>query len=268
MRESVWALVLGCTVGAGGAIARRLLRDTDVGLIGVHRGNHPQDAAELEELARAGGRRCVLLQGDAGRLEGLPALVERVREVLGSQRLVLMVHCCADASAAPIVHKDPRSSLHPKQILKTFEVMAHSFLFWGQSLVQQDLMQRGGLLLALPNHLDQNIASTYCAVGAAKSALVTYVRYMAVELGPFGVRVNGLRFGATPTHAFQRMPHFKRTFEFAARTNPLGRNTEVADVADLVMLLMDPRAGWLNGAIIDLDGGGALAVGQALFVGP
>lgn len=255
MSEQVWALVLGCTAGAGGAIARRLLTETDIGVIGVHRGHFPQAAQELEALAQAHGRRCVLLVGDAGRLEGLPTLVAQVRAAVGGGRIRLMVHCCADASAGYVVHPDPRRQLHPRQILKTFEVMAHSFLFWGQALVQEDLMEPGGQLLAMFNLLDAHVATTYCAVGASKAALVAYVQYMSVELARHKVRVNGLRFGATPTEAFQRMPGFQQAMDAISQLNPMGRTTQLSDVADFVTLLMDPRAGWVNGAILDLDGG-------------
>ena len=260
-----WVLVLGCTVGAGGAIASRVLTDTELGVIGVHRGNHPEEAAALQALAQAHGRECVLIQGDAGRLENIPALLSQIQEALQGRPIRLMVHACADASAAPIVHEQAPKRLHPKQILKTFEVMAHSFLFWGQSLVVEGLMEKNGQLLALPNTMDELVASTFCAVGAAKAALSMYVRYMAVELGPHGVRVNGLRFGATPTPAFSRMPTYEATLSTMRAINPMGRTTEVQDVANFVMLLLDPRSGWLNGSIIDFDGGEHLAVGEFLF---
>ena len=45
----------------------------------------------------------------------------------------------------------------------------------------------------------------------------------------------------------------------------MGRHTTVEDVADFVELLLDPRAAWLNGAVIDFDGGEHFTLGDRLF---
>ncbi|MCK6522967.1 SDR family oxidoreductase [Myxococcota bacterium] len=265
MKERPWVLVLGCTVGAGGAICERLLSTGGANIIGVHRGNYPDEAAALEATAAASGARCVLLTGDAGRLENIAGLTERVQEILAGEQLEMVVHSCADGSSGLVVSDDPKLQLHPKQVLKTFEIMAHSFLFWGQALVSANLIRQGGQLLALPNTMDEIVARGFCAIGASKAALVAYIKYMANELGRVGVRTNGLRFGATPTAAFQRMPTHEETLAAVVEANPMGRHTTVADVADLVELLLDPRAAWLNGAVIDFDGGEHFTLGDRLF---
>jgi NAD(P)-dependent dehydrogenase (short-subunit alcohol dehydrogenase family) len=263
--ERPWVLVLGCTVGAGGAICQRLLQTSRANIIGVHRGNFPEEAAALLATAATSGGRCVLIQGDAGRLENIAGLTEQVIEILAGDQLDMVVHACADGSSGLIRSDDPKVQLHPKQVLKTFEIMAHSFLFWGQALVSAGLIRRGGQLLALPNTMDEIVARGFCAIGASKAALVAYIKYMANELGREGVRTNGLRFGATPTAAFQRMPTHEATLAAVVEANPMGRHTTVEDVADFVELLLDPRAGWLNGAVIDFDGGEHFTLGDRLF---
>ncbi|MBK7761125.1 MAG: SDR family oxidoreductase [Deltaproteobacteria bacterium] len=265
MSERPWVLVLGCTVGAGGAICRRFLETSRANIIGVHRGNFPEEAAALMAIAEATGTRCVLLVGDAGRLDNIAGLTEQVTAILNGDQLDMVVHSCADGSSGLVVCDDPKIQLHPKQVLKTFEIMAHSFLFWGQALVNAGLMRRGGQLLALPNTMDELVARGFCAIGASKAALVAYIKYMANELGRLGVRTNGLRFGATPTAAFQRMPTHEATLAAIVDTNPMGRHTTVEDVADFVELLLDPRAAWLNGAVIDFDGGEHFTLGDRLF---
>jgi enoyl-[acyl-carrier protein] reductase III len=263
--ERPWVLVLGCTVGAGGAICQRLLKTSRANIIGVHRGNFPEEAAALLATAAESGARCVLLQGDAGRLENIPGLIEQVMGILAGDQLDMVVHSCADGSSGLIRSEDPKIQLHPKQVLKTFEIMAHSFLFWGQGLVSAGLIRHGGQLLALPNTMDEVVARGFCAIGASKAALVAYIKYMANELGRVGVRTNGLRFGATPTAAFQRMPTHEATLAAIVDTNPMGRHTTVEDVADIVELLLDPRSAWLNGAVIDFDGGEHFTLGDRLF---
>ena len=265
MSERPWVLVLGCTVGAGGAISERLLKTSRANIIGVHRGNFPNEAAALEATAAASGARCVLIIGDAGRLENIPELTEQVRSILDGAQLDMVVHSCADGSPGLVVSEDPKVQLHPKQVLKTFEIMAHSFLFWGQALVNAGLIRRGGQLLALPNTMDELVARGFCAIGASKAALVAYIKYMANELAREGIRTNGLRFGVTPTAAFQRMPTHEAILAAAVSVNPMGRHTTVGDVADMVELLLDPRSAWLNGAVIDFDGGEHFTLGDRLF---
>lgn len=265
MSERPWVLVLGCTVGAGGAISERLLKTSRANVIGVHRGNFPEEAAALEATAAASGARCALILGDAGRLDNIAGLAEQVAAILDGDQLDMVIHSCADGSSGLVLSDEPKHQLHPKQVLKTFEIMAHSFLFWGQALVHAGLIRRGGQLLALPNTMDEVVARGFCAIGASKAALVAYIKYMANELGRLGVRTNGLRFGATPTAAFQRMPTHEATLAAVVELNPMGRHTTVEDVADLVELLLDPRAAWLNGAVIDFDGGEHFTLGDRLF---
>ncbi|MCB9762315.1 MAG: SDR family oxidoreductase [Alphaproteobacteria bacterium] len=264
--SGTWALILGCTQGAGGAIASRLLSEGLLDVIGFHRGNHPDAAAALTALAARSGRRCVLIEGDAGRLDTLPQQVERVREALGEEeQLTLLIHACADASIGLVASEDPRAQLHPRQILKTFEVMAHSFLFWGQAVVTGGLMARGGQIIGFPNTLDDKVVRGFCAVSASKAALTAYVRHMSVELAPYGVRVNAVRFGATPTHAFRKMPNFEGIMDQVRRINPMDRTTSPEDVADMVTLMLDRRAAWLNGAVINLDGGEQHGMAEGIF---
>ncbi|MCB9745666.1 MAG: SDR family oxidoreductase [Alphaproteobacteria bacterium] len=265
MSSERWALVLGCTVGTGGAVARRLTQKCGVSVLGLHRGNHPEEAAALVAGAQAAGARAVLIEADAGRTEHVPELAEQVREALGGATLDLVVHSLADASPGRVVHEDPRKQLHPKQLHKTFEVMAHSFLVWGQALFHAGLLPPGSQLLALPNLLDSMVLPGFCAVGAAKAALNTYVSYMAVELGARGVRVNGLRFGVTPTGALSRMHFGDAALRTAADMTPRGENMDCEDVADFIELLIDGRAEWLNGAIIDLGGGVHLGAARQAF---
>lgn len=262
-----WGLILGCSMGAGAAIARRAAAD-GLDVLGVHRGNHPGEAAALQAEVRALGRRCELLVADAGRLAHLDGLAPAVAELVGPAGLRLVVHSLADGSVGGIVHgPDGHGGLHQKQILKTFEVMAHSFLFWGQRLFHDGLLADGARVIALLNYLDSAVLKGGTAIGASKAALTTYVRYMASELGPLGVRVNGIRFGAADTYAASMVPDFDKALQAFASVNPLGRNVATEDVADLVSLLMDERARFVNGAILPLDGGEEAALIQRIFEG-
>jgi enoyl-[acyl-carrier protein] reductase III len=258
------ALVLGCSVGAGGASARALA-SAGLSIIGLHRGNHGESADELRQHCLEAGVDCVLIEGDAGRLKNIEALLAQVAAALGDARLHLVVHALADASAGLLFHPEGRAQLHPKQILKTFEIMSHSFLWWGQGLMGAGLMGTSSSIWGLPNCMDILTARGFGAIGPSKAALVGYIHFMASEFGRHGVRVNGIRFGATPTPAFQRMPNYKEALQTAEQVNPMGRHTRAEDVGNFLALMADPRAAWINGAVVDLDGGEVRNIGDAMF---
>jgi len=252
-----WALILGCSVGTGAGVARSLARKNGLDIVGFHRGNHAAEAAAVQHDVEQAGRRCILIEHDAGRLEGIPAQVSRIAECLGrSDGLQIVVHALTGASLGPVAcRKDPARALHPRQVARTFDAMAHSFLFWGQALVHEGLFARGGQLLGLLNFQDESTPPGFAAIGGVKGALTAYVRHMAFEFPRYGVRVNALRFGATETEAFGHVPNAHAALDNIARVSPMGRNVQIDDVGSFVSLLADERAQFLNGSIIPFDGG-------------
>lgn len=84
----------------------------------------------------------------------------------------------------------------------------------------------------------------------SKTALDHLTKVSAVELGPLGIRVNGVAPGMTRTD--MAAPYI--TDEMAAMT-PLGRIGEPVDVARLVLFLASEDAGWVTGQIVDASGG-------------
>ena len=173
-RDARWALVLGCSVGTGAGVARALARTAGLHVIGVHRANHPEAAAALVADVEAADRRCVLIEADAGLIDDIPGIGRQVEEILdGAQRggLRVIVHSIANASVGYVVHPNPERQLHPKQVLKTFESMAHSFLIWGQVVHGEGLIGPGAQLLAMMNYSDECTLWGGAAIGASKCAL-------------------------------------------------------------------------------------------------
>jgi enoyl-[acyl-carrier-protein] reductase (NADH) len=89
----------------------------------------------------------------------------------------------------------------------------------------------------------------------AKSSLESLSRYMAVELGKWGLRTNVIQAGVTRTPSLERIPDSERMLEWTKGRNPLGRLTTPSDVAGAVYLLCTKEASWINGALLHVDGG-------------
>lgn len=253
-----WAVVLGASAGTGAAIAAALAKRNGLDIFGVHRGNHAESADQLCESVQTAGRTCHMRIADAGTYAGAQQGADELLKLAGPQSVSFFVHSIACASVARLVAGEGPAPAHPKQVEKTFESMAHSFLWWSQALLERDLLAPGARLLALQNPMVDQVLRGTALVAAAKAALSTYIRHLAHEMGPLGYRVNELKFGAVPTRALLSTVGngpAQAIADTAARAIPAGRLVTVEEVANFVALLALPEAAWLNGATLDFTGG-------------
>ena len=95
---------------------------------------------------------------------------------------------------------------------------------------------------------------------AAKAGVVNLTKSMALELGPRGIRVNGITPGSTLTEGTRTL-FYGSDGSFAARMRdmlahiPLGRPGEVEEIAAAALFLADPESAYINGHILSVDGG-------------
>ncbi|WP_164012747.1 SDR family NAD(P)-dependent oxidoreductase [Pyxidicoccus trucidator] len=255
--SSQWALVLGASSGTGAAIAEAVARSPGLDVFGVHRGRYADSAARVEQVVQEAGRRAVMSQADASTPEAAEAGVEALRRVAGTRSVKLFVHSIAGASVGQFL-SEGEDRLHARRIRRTFDTMAHSFVYWAQALVAADMLAPEARLLGLQNPLDETHLSNTGLVSASKAALEMYVRHLAVELGPLGHRVNLLKFGTVMTPALRHVyspEALARLEAMHSRMNPAGRMCTVEEVARFVTVLAGEDAAWFNGATIDFTGG-------------
>ena len=110
----------------------------------------------------------------------------------------------------------------------------------------------GRMLTAVP-------CQGYVLVGTSKAALEALVRYLAVELGPSGIRVNAVSGSVVDTDALDHFPNRERMLASGERT-PAGRLVEPGDLADAVAFLCSPQAEMIRGQTLVVDGGFSLVV--------
>ncbi|MEL6179683.1 MAG: SDR family oxidoreductase [Myxococcota bacterium] len=251
-----WAVILGASSGTGAGIAQALAVDPGLNIFGVHRGRYAEQAAEVEQAVRATGRTIVMWVADAATLEGAQQGVQQLLQIAGKGSIYMLVHSIASASMGQFVVGE--SVLHPRQLEKTFDAMAHSFVHWTRELYNAELLAPGARLLGLNNPLSHTHLYNTGAVSASKAALEQYIQHLAIELGPEGYRVNMLTFGTVMTSALRHVyapDVLKRLEEAHCRMNPAGRMSTVEEVARFVSVLARDEAAWFNGATIDFSGG-------------
>ncbi len=128
--------------------------------------------------------------------------------------------------------------------------------------------------LALPSIIERkgNIVNLSSVTGArafpgvlayciSKAAIDQFTRCAALELAPQGVRVNAVNPGVVRTglHLNSGMAPdaYEAFLERSKTTHPLGRIGTPEEIADLILYLASPRAGWITGATFAIDGGRA-----------
>jgi enoyl-[acyl-carrier protein] reductase I len=104
----------------------------------------------------------------------------------------------------------------------------------------------------------------YNVMGMAKASLEAAVRYMAVSLGPKGIRVNAVSAGPIKTLAAAGIGSFGRLLAYNERQAPLRRNVTIEEVGNACAFLLSDLASGITGEVLYVDGGfNTTALGNA-----
>lgn len=267
MDERKWAVVLGVSCGTGAAIAQSLAADPGLHIFGAHRGNHPESAAATEQAIHELGRRACFMKCDVGNAEGAVRGADELLAAAGPRSVSLFVHSIANASVRELA-SGGEAQVTPRQIQKTFDGMAHSFIYWIQELFRRDLFAPGAQMLGLSNWIEDSVIRGTALIAATKATLGIYVRHLAHELGPRGYKVNLLKFGGVITPAVEKTfgpEHLEKLRRVLTRVSASRRISTLEEVARFVSVLASDAASRFNGATIDFTGGESLALFDALM---
>jgi enoyl-[acyl-carrier protein] reductase III len=250
-----WALILGASSGFGEATSLALAR-AGMNVAGVHldRKATMPNVERIQGEIRAAGRQeafyNVNAADDARRAEVLGALKDK----LGGRSVRLLLHSLAFGALKNFVTEDPAQALSKQQLEMTLDVMANSLVYWCQDLFRHKMLAKGSRVYAMTSSGGARVWPSYGAVSAAKAALESHVRQLAVEFAPYGVSVNAIRAGVTDTPSLRKIPGHEEMIRMASDRNPFRRLTTPQDVgAAIAALATAPE--WLTGNVIGVDGG-------------
>lgn len=113
----------------------------------------------------------------------------------------------------------------------------------------------GGAVLAITSMAGENKNKRMASYGSSKAATNHLIRNIAFDLGPKGIRVNGVAPGATRTDALESVLNPEIEKKMLAHT-PIYRLGEAQDMANAALFLCSPAASWVSGQILTVSGGG------------
>jgi enoyl-[acyl-carrier protein] reductase I len=138
--------------------------------------------------------------------------------------------------------------------LKAMEVSAYSLPQLARHAAPF-LTARQGNIITLTYLGAGRVVTHYNVMGVAKAALEACVRYLAVDLGPDGIRVNAISAGPIKTLAAAGIRDFKRIFAAVEDRTPMRRNVTQADVASAALFLCSDLARGVTGEVMFVDSG-------------
>ena len=184
-----WALILGASSGFGEGAARALAK-AGYDIAGVHldRKAGLDHVAEIRRDIEALGRKTQYFNVNAADEEKRSeVLAELAKQKLN---VAVLLHSLAFGTLKPYIGDE---ALNKANIDMTLDVMAHSLVYWAQGVVKHGLTGPGGRIFAMTSSGSTRVFATYGAVSAAKAALESHCRQLALELAPRGIAVNALR---------------------------------------------------------------------------
>jgi NAD(P)-dependent dehydrogenase (short-subunit alcohol dehydrogenase family) len=242
------SLITGAARGIGQAIADRLAAN---GSQVVYTDLDP--AATAQAAARFPGSKA--LRMDVTRSDEIEAVIGQVIAEFG--RLDILVN---NAGVNTMAHRVTIDQFPREEWDRLLAVDLTGVYEVSRCAARVMRVQGAGRIINIASIVGLVPLRLQCAFVAAKAGVINLTRAMALELGPFGILVNGIAPGSTLTEGTKELfyaeggsfrAHVQRMLDHV----PLGRPGTVDEIAVAALFLADPENSYMNGHILTVDGG-------------
>jgi len=237
--EGKVALVTGATSGIGHAAAMQLAAQGATVI--VHGRDATRGAAVVAEIENGGGS-ARFVGADLGE----PAEALRLAREAGDVDILV--------NNAGFAWFGPSAQLDAKTLDQLFAANVQAPYLLVSVLAPKMVARGDGVIINIASRAGAVGQPDSAAYGATKAALASLARSWAAEYGPAGIRVNAISPGPVYTGAAKR-----ELFDASGKTTLLGRAAEPSEIAEVIGFLASPRASYITGTNIAVDGGNAAA---------
>lgn len=190
-----------------------------------------------------------LVECDVNSEESIEKTFQEIKTKWGS--LDFVIHAIAYSDKEELKGKYVDTTR--QNFLNTLDVSCFSFT--SVCKYAAPLMTQGGSLITLTYYGAEKVMPHYNVMGVAKAALEASVRYLAVDLGGDGIRVNAISAGPVKTLAASGIGDFRYILKWNQYNAPLKRNTTLEDVGGAALYLTSDLSSGVTGEIHHVDSG-------------
>jgi enoyl-[acyl-carrier protein] reductase I len=191
----------------------------------------------------------LLVACDVADESSIDSAFDQLRDAWG--QLDFVVHAIGFSDKTELRGRYVDTSLANFQL--TMNVSAYSFTAVARRALP--LMREGGSLLTLSYYGAEKVVPHYNVMGLAKAALEASVRYLAVDLGREGIRVNAISAGPIKTLAASGIGDFRYILKWNEYNSPLKRNVTIDDVGGTALYLLSHLSSGVTGEVLHVDAG-------------
>jgi enoyl-[acyl-carrier protein] reductase III len=237
------ALITGGSRGIGRAITLKLATEGADVIINYFRRTSQAEITAQE--ARAKGVNASIIKANVGEPEKIDSMFQVIEARYG--KLDMLINNAASGVPRPAMELDAKGWDW------TMDINARAFLLCAQKAAR--LMPEGGKMVSISSLGSRLVMPVYTSVGVSKAALEALTRYLAIELAPKKICVNGVAAGAVESEALKLYANDQSLPFFSVQKTPAGRMVLPEDIAALVAFLCSEDAYMIRGQIITIDGG-------------
>ena len=238
------ALVTGASRGIGAAIA--LLLAEHGAAVGINYHSNKDAAQQVVDAIASNGGKALAVQADVRDRGEVESMVQQLSEAFGAVD-TLVLNANALFKIAPFTEQT-WSEFEDKLVGEI-----KSAFYPCKTVVPSMIERQNGCIIAMSSMTSRHPDPGFSAHTTAKSGLDGFVKSLAEELGPEGIRVNVIAPGVTLTDATNSQPQEWK--DSMAEQTPLRRNAQPEDIAGAVLLLASEQAKFITGAYLMVNGG-------------